>query len=66
MRKYLKLIIMFSFFSVFSQNDEQMIKKIFDSSLFDGKSYELLDYLSNEIGGSGWWRSVEFKDIHKL
>tara|TARA_X000000368_G_scaffold418951_1_gene421032 strand:- start:3912 stop:5222 length:1311 start_codon:yes stop_codon:yes gene_type:complete len=28
-----------------------MIKKIFDSSLFDGKSYELLDYLSNEIGG---------------
>ena len=51
MRKYLKLIIMFSFFSVFSQNDDQMIKKIFDSSLFDGKSYELLDYLSNEIGG---------------
>ncbi len=42
---------MFSFFSVFSQNDDQMIKKIFDSSLFDGKSYELLDYLSNEIGG---------------
>ena len=51
MRKYLKLIMLFSFFSVLSQNDEQMIKKIFDSSLSSGKSYELLDYLSNEIGG---------------
>jgi len=28
-----------------------MIKKIFDSSLSNGKSYELLNYLSNEIGG---------------
>ena len=51
MRKYLKLIMLFSFLSVLSQNDEQMIKKIFDSSLSSGKSYELLDYLSNEIGG---------------
>tara|TARA_B100000902_G_scaffold365347_1_gene386232 strand:- start:938 stop:2314 length:1377 start_codon:yes stop_codon:yes gene_type:complete len=51
MREYLKLIMLFSFFSVFSQNDEQMIKKIFDSSLSNSKSYELLDYLSNEIGG---------------
>ena len=51
MRKYLILIMLISFFSVFSQNDEQMIKKIFDSSLSNGKSYELLDYLSNEIGG---------------
>ena len=51
MREYLKLIMLFSFFSVLSQNDEQMIKKIFDSSLSNSKSYELLDYLSNEIGG---------------
>ncbi len=51
MRKYLILIMLISFFSVFSQNDEQMIKKIFDSSLSNGKSYELLNYLSNEIGG---------------
>ena len=51
MREYLKLIMLFSFFSIFSQNDEQMIKKIFDSSLSNSKSYELLDYLSNEIGG---------------
>jgi len=43
--------MLFSFLSVLSQNDEQMIKKIFDSSLSNGKSYELLDYLSNEIGG---------------
>ncbi|MFL2665765.1 MAG: M20/M25/M40 family metallo-hydrolase [Flavobacteriaceae bacterium] len=51
MREYLKLIMLFSFFSIFSQNDEQMIKKIFDSSMSNSKSYELLDYLSNEIGG---------------
>jgi len=51
MKEYLKLIMLFSFFSIFSQNDEQMIKKIFDSSLSNSKSYELLDYLSNEIGG---------------
>lgn len=51
MRKCLILIMLISFFSVFSQNDEQMIKKIFDSSLSNGKSYELLNYLSNEIGG---------------
>ena len=51
MRKCLILIMLISFISVFSQNDEQMIKKIFDSSLSNGKSYELLNYLSNEIGG---------------
>ena len=45
------MVMLFSFLSVLSQNDEQMIKKIFDSSLSNGKSYELLDYLSNEIGG---------------
>ena len=43
----------FLFFSIhsFSQSDKQVIKNIFDSSLSESISYELLDYLSNEIGG---------------
>ena len=41
------------FFSslVFPQNDEETIKKIFDICMTDGNSYQMLDYLSNEIGG---------------
>ena len=41
------------FFSslVFPQNDKEIIKKIFDSCMTDGNSYQMLDYLSNEIGG---------------
>ncbi len=37
-----------------SQNavqDSVMLKKLYTTSLTDGKSYEWLDYLSNEIGG---------------
>ncbi len=40
--------------SVFSQKEEKqdsiMLKKLFDASLLNGKSYEWLEYLSNEIG----------------
>ncbi|AXT19371.1 M20/M25/M40 family metallo-hydrolase [Flavobacteriaceae bacterium AU392] len=35
----------------FSQTDAENIKKIYDNSLSNGKSYEWLDYLSNGIGG---------------
>lgn len=36
----------------FSQSaDESMIRSIYSSSLTEGKSYEWLDYLSNQIGG---------------
>lgn len=35
----------------FSQTDAEIIKKIYDTSLSNGKSYEWLDYLSNQIGG---------------
>jgi len=47
------VFFIFLFISVnsFSQSDKQVIKKIFDSSLSESISYELLDYLSNEIGG---------------
>lgn len=34
-----------------SQSDEEMIKRIFDFELTKGQSYEMLDYLSNRIGG---------------
>ena len=37
---------------LFSQNDdEKMVKTIYDTSLLNGKSYEWLDHLSNQIGG---------------
>lgn len=34
-----------------AQSDEEMIKKIYDFELTKGQSYEMLDYLSNQIGG---------------
>ena len=47
------VFFIFLFISIdsFSQSDKQIIKKIFDSSLSESIGYELLDYLSNEIGG---------------
>jgi len=33
-----------------SQTDSEVIKKIYETSLTNGKSYEWLDYLSNKIG----------------
>ena len=44
-------IFLFISINSFSQSDKQVIKKIFDSSLSESIGYELLDYLSNEIGG---------------
>ena len=37
--------------SISAQTDAENIKKIYDASLSNGKSYEWLDYLSNGIGG---------------
>ncbi len=34
----------------YSQTDEEMVKKIFDKALAGGESYEMLDYLTNQIG----------------
>ncbi|MBP2834192.1 M20/M25/M40 family metallo-hydrolase [Aquimarina sp. U1-2] len=33
------------------QQDSTMLKKLYDTSLLNGKSYTWLDYLSNQIGG---------------
>ena len=49
MRCFFFLLIAFSV--TFSQNDEKIIRNIYDNSLTNGKSYEWLDYLSNQIGG---------------
>ena len=50
-----KIIYVLSFFisiSAFSQNtDEAQIKSIYDASLTNGKAYDWLNYLSNQIGG---------------
>ena len=35
----------------YSQSDEEVLKNIYKTSLTNGKSYEWLNYLSNQIGG---------------
>ena len=44
------LILLISLVS-WAQNDEQVLKNIFDASLSHGMSYHWLDHLSNKIGG---------------
>ena len=51
---FLAIISLVSF-QTYSQNvnkeDSLIIKKIYDTALLEGKSYDWLDYLSNQIGG---------------
>ncbi len=56
MKKHIFLtIIAFITLNSYSQNlnkeDSLVIKSIYDIALLDGKSYDWLDYLSNQIGG---------------
>ena len=51
MKIIITLLTFFLAFNVFSQNDEEMLKEIFNTLMNSSSSYELLDYLSNEIGG---------------
>jgi hypothetical protein len=51
MKKYIIILIFFSFLNLNSQDDKEIIKRIFDNSMSKSKSYELLNHLSNEIGG---------------
>ncbi len=49
-----QLVIIFSLFiglNMLAQTDAEIIKQIYHTSLTNGKSYEWLDYLSNQIGG---------------
>ncbi|MDR5589656.1 M20/M25/M40 family metallo-hydrolase [Christiangramia sp. SM2212] len=74
---YLVLILILSGITVSGQTktiqDSLNIRKIYDMSLLNGKSYDWLDYLSNEIGGrlSGSYnaqRAVEYTqaELEKL
>ena len=51
MKKYIIILIFFSSLNLNSQDDKEIIKRIFDNSMSKSNSYELLDHLSNEIGG---------------
>lgn len=44
-------LALFVFSPLQGQDDETIIKNIYNNSLSNGKSYEWLDYLSNQIGG---------------
>lgn len=48
---FVLIISLFSLDIAYGQSDdEKMIKRIFDEALTNGQSYEMLDYLSNNIG----------------
>ncbi|MBU2940232.1 M20/M25/M40 family metallo-hydrolase [Lacinutrix sp. C3R15] len=51
MKKILLLLLALSSITSYSQTDQEILKKIYSQSLTNGKSYEWLDYLSNQIGG---------------
>ncbi|MFD2101180.1 M28 family peptidase [Flagellimonas iocasae] len=52
MRIVLLLALLLASTPFFAQsNDEKQIKAIYDKALTDGKAYEWLNYLSNQIGG---------------
>jgi len=51
MKQYLLICTFFISIFSFAQTDAETIKKIYDISLSNGKSYEWLNYLSNQIGG---------------
>ena len=51
MKKHIIILIFLSFLNLNSQDDKEIIKRIFDNSMSKSISYELLDHLSNEIGG---------------
>lgn len=50
MRTILFIALLMSF-SLSAQTDSEVLRKIYDQSLTNGKSYEWLDHLSNKIGG---------------
>ena len=51
MRKITIFILLLSFYGFSQNDDEQQIEKIYTASLTNGKAYEWLNYLSNQIGG---------------
>jgi hypothetical protein len=47
----LLVVILFAYFGFSQNNDQEQIKKIYDAALTQGKGYDWLNYLSNQIGG---------------
>ena len=50
LKAYLFLFCLLIGYPFYAQTDEEIIKKIYHTSLTNGKSYEWLNYLSNQIG----------------
>jgi len=66
-KRYILLSVIFLGICAFveAQTDETQIEQLYKTSLTEGKSYEWLDYLSNQIGSrlsgsSGAQRAVEW------
>jgi hypothetical protein len=51
MQYFSSLVLFFLSFSISAQTDAEVMKSVYSMSLSNGKSYEWLDYLSNQIGG---------------
>ena len=60
MNKVMRALIFVNLFLLFgaisyaqkvNKEDSTMLRKIYDTALLEGKSYQWLDYLSNNIGG---------------
>lgn len=73
MKHFILFICIFVSLQLSAQSDADILKKIYTTSLTNGKSYEWLDHLSNQIGsrlsGSlGAERAVEYtkKELDKL
>ena len=47
----LLVVIFFTYFGFSQSNDQEQIKKLYDAALTQGKGYDWLNYLSNQIGG---------------
>ena len=47
----LLVVILFTYYGFSQNNDQEQIKKIYDAALTQGKGYDWLNYLSNQIGG---------------
>lgn len=51
MKRFLLLLLILFTINISAQTDAEALKTIYTTSLTNGKSYEWLDYLSNQIGG---------------
>jgi hypothetical protein len=64
----LVMALVSTFFGVAQNTDEEQVKKIYDAALTQGKGYDWLNYLSNQIGGrlSGSIQAQQAVDYTKL